>query len=74
MLEEKGNENAASYPPNKMTARRISDIVIALMRAKKRGARLNGKSALERELAAWIAVESPCEVVLNPCPAPTDLC
>ncbi len=36
-----------------MTARRISDIVKGLMRAKALGARLKGKSVLERELQAW---------------------
>jgi hypothetical protein len=50
-----------------MTARRISDIVIALMRAKKAGAKLVGKSALERELTAWInEPEIPLTVNLEP--------
>lgn len=36
-----------------MNARRLSDIVKALLLAKRRGARLSGKSVLERELQAW---------------------
>jgi len=36
-----------------MNARRLSEIVQTLLRARKMGARLNGKSVLERELKAW---------------------
>lgn len=38
-----------------MTNQRLSQIVKALMRAKQLGAKLTGKSALEKELNAWIS-------------------
>lgn len=37
-----------------MTAQRLSQIIRALMRAKQLGAKLTGKSDLERQLNAWI--------------------
>ena len=37
-----------------MTNPRLSQIVKALMRAKQLGAKLTGKSALEKELNVWI--------------------
>jgi hypothetical protein len=37
-----------------MDARRISDLVKALARARAKGARLVGKSAFEKELNDWI--------------------
>ena len=37
-----------------MTNQRLSFIVKTLMIQKRRGARLNGKSVLEKELAEWI--------------------
>lgn len=53
-----------------MTARRISDIVKALMRSKKLGAKLTGRSAFEKELNAWIngeLQENNHHVIPNPC-------
>src|SRR6185369_14732306 len=50
-----------------MTNNRLGEIVKLLMRAKAMGARLNGKSVLERELKAWIDAP-PIQLTLAPEP------
>jgi hypothetical protein len=47
-----------------VNARRISDIVKALAKARQMGAKLKGCSALERELQDWIispTIECKCD-------------